>query len=74
MNTIMMNMNGPGIEIEATMLEEYGVEVMFSGWNPQVAMVVEQLRMAIDQQVILPAEMANANVDAFLQRLYEFQC
>ncbi len=74
MNTILMNMSSPGIEFETTMLEEYGFEVMFSGWNPQVAMVVEQLRMVIDQQVTLPAEIANVDVDAFLQKLYEFQC
>jgi hypothetical protein len=59
---------------ETTLLEEYGDEVMFSGWNPQVAAAVEQSLAVIDKHVILLGGLASVDVDSFLQNIYEHQC
>lgn len=73
MNTVLMNMSNPSIENETTTMEEYGAEVMFSGWNPQVAVAVEQSRAVFDKHATLLAGLANADIDAFLQKMYEYQ-
>lgn len=73
MNTVMMNMSSYSIENETTIVEEYGDEVMYAGWNPQVAVASEQPPALIDKHVTLPAGLANVDVDIFLQKMYEYQ-
>lgn len=71
---IVMNMSGYEIERKAEAVGEYGDEVMCSGWNPQLALVGDGPVAGMDKHAAFPAEMANVDVDAFLQKMYKFQC
>jgi hypothetical protein len=74
MNTVLMHMSSLGINNEATKMEDYSDEVMFAGWYPQLAMVIELSRTVIDRQITLPAGLVSVDLDTFLQKMYEFQC
>ncbi|MDO8925946.1 MAG: hypothetical protein Q7U94_03430 [Sideroxyarcus sp.] len=69
--TIVMNMNGYEIEREAVAVEQYGDEVMCAGWNPQLALVGEHTQTT--ERAAMPASLANADVDAFLNKMYAYQ-
>jgi hypothetical protein len=70
MNAVVMNMRGHTAGSGAGVPEEYGDEVMLSGWNPQVA-AVEQSLVEMDRYVARLAGMANVDIDSFLQKMYE---
>ncbi len=70
---IVMNMSGYEVEREVVVAEEYGDEVMCAGWNPQLALVSERSAAAADKQEAFPRELANADADAFLQKMYQYQ-
>jgi hypothetical protein len=74
MNTMVMNMDECNIEREAPMNEEYSEEVMCAGWNPQLALVAESPVARINKHVTLPDDLAYVDIDAFLKRMYEYQC
>ena len=74
MNTIVMNMDEGNIEREAPVNEEYGEEVMCAGWNPQLTLVAETSAARINKHVSLPEDLAYVDIDAFLKRMYEYQC
>jgi hypothetical protein len=71
MNTIL---NGCEIEREAPVNEGYGEEVLYAGWNPQLALAAESSVAKIDKHVNLPADLAYMDVDTFLKKMYEYQC
>lgn len=71
---IVMNMSGYEIEREVLVVEEYGDEVMCAEWNPQLALVSERPVAAVDKHIALPRELANVDVDTFLNKMYEYQC
>ena len=48
---------------------QYGVEVLCSGWNPLVTATAEPVEACRG----LIAELAGAEVEAFLARFYHFQ-
>lgn len=66
--TIVMNMSGYEVERVQAPLEEYGDEVLCSGWNPQLALV-----NAKSEHVELPPSLSNIDADAFLKKMYQFQ-
>lgn len=68
-----MNMSGYEIECEAVADEEYGDEVMYAGWNPQLASVGDQPVRKMDKHSPFPGELATADIDAFLQQMYTYQ-
>lgn len=68
-----MNMCGYEIEREAVTVEEYGDEVMCAGWNPQLQLVGDHPVPVMDKRASLPRELANADIEAFLQKMYEYQ-
>jgi hypothetical protein len=70
---IVMNMSGYGIEREVVAIEEYDEEVMNAGWNPQLVLASERPIAAGDRHMALPDEMANVDVETFLQKMYEYQ-
>jgi hypothetical protein len=74
MDTIVMDTNGCDIEHEALVVEEYGDEVMCAGWNPQLTLVGESPVAQVNRHVNLHADLANIDVDAFLKKMYEFEC
>lgn len=68
----VMNMSGYEIEREMV-VEEYGDEVMSAGWNPEVAMVADRLVEVTHDRAAFPGELANVDVDSFLQKMYRYQ-
>ena len=68
-----MNMSGCNIEHDALMTEQYGEEVMFAGWNPQLTLLGEDSLARINRHVNLIADWASMDADAFLKRMYECQ-
>lgn len=68
-----MNMSGYEIEREAVAVEEYGEEVMCSGWNPQLAAVGAESIAETGRRDAFPPGLAHRDVDAFLQKMYRFQ-
>jgi hypothetical protein len=71
---IVMNMSGYEIEHEVVVIEEYGDEVMCAGWNPQLAQIGDERVAKMDKIAAFPAELANVDADAFLQKMYRYQC
>jgi hypothetical protein len=69
----VMNMSGYEIEREAVAIEEYDDEVMNAGWNPQLVLVGERPVAAGERHRAIPDEMANVDVESFLQKMYEYQ-
>ncbi len=74
MDSVVMDMNGCNIEHEALVVEEYGEEVMFAGWNPQLTLLGESPVAQINRHVNLLTDLANMDIDAFLKKIYEYQC
>lgn len=63
-------MDMPNYELDGHEPDDYGTEVLCSGWNPLVAAIVEPLGQVCRE---LLAELATADVDAFLQQIYRSQ-
>jgi hypothetical protein len=68
MATAATNMNGCSIE------QEYGEEVMCAGWNPQLSQLKESPFARTNKYAALPVDLASLDVDAFLKKMYEYQC
>ena len=66
-------MNMSGYEIERELVEEYGDEVLCAGWNPQLELIGNHPVSIMDKRVAFSREMANVDIDAFLQKMYKFQ-
>lgn len=65
---ITMDMSSHEIEQDATELEEYGEEIMNTGWNPAVDMVSGL------QEIETPADVTTAVVaEIVLRKLYSYQ-
>ncbi len=73
MAAIWKDRNGSDFEQDAPLPERYSDEVMCAEWNPQIALVNEGLFARTGKHVALPADLSTVDVDAFLQRMYEFQ-
>ncbi|OIR03338.1 hypothetical protein GALL_146100 [mine drainage metagenome] len=70
--TTTMNTSGYEIERETGADGEYGDEVMYAGWNPQLASAGNQ-PVGEDKHPALPGELATVDIDAFLQKMYKYQ-
>lgn len=68
-----MNMSGYEIERGVDASEEYGDEVMCAGWNPQLDLVCNCPLSYMDKHEAFVCELANVDLDAFLQKMYKFQ-
>jgi hypothetical protein len=66
--TIVMNMSGYEIEHDSEAAREYGDEVMYTGWNPQLGEVTEST-----EKPGLPGGLAEVDVNAFLEKMYKYQ-
>ncbi len=69
----IMNMNGYEIEREGVPVEDYGDEIMCAGWNPQMALAHNYLINNKDRHSALASEIANVDIEVFLQKMYKFQ-
>ena len=68
-----MNMSGYEVEREVVLVEEYGDEVMFAEWNPQLAQVSDLPVATEVKRAAFPPELANVDVHTFLQKMYEYR-
>ncbi len=60
------------IETE-TVEEEYGDEVLYAEWNPQLDLAGSSFD-AQDDWHVMPADLVDVDTDAFLRKMYEYQC
>lgn len=67
MSIMTMNMCSGKLERETPVASEYDDEILSSGWNPVIglAQLVPETR-----QHALPAELANADIEQFLRKMY----
>jgi hypothetical protein len=68
-----MNMSGYEIEREEVNVAEYGDDVMYAEWNPQLAQLSDLPATEKDKNATFLPELANVDVDNFLKRMYEYQ-
>ena len=66
MGTMIMNMSQGNIERDEPATIEYNDEVMYSEWNPTLAMT--QL-VPEDRHKAFPAEFANVDLELFLKKM-----
>jgi hypothetical protein len=67
MSTMTMNMSQGNIERDESVTAEYADEIMYSGWNPVIAMT--QL-VPEDKHRSFPAELATVDLELFLHKMY----
>lgn len=67
MSTMIMNMSQGNIERDESVTEDYGDEIMCSGWNPVVAMTH---LVPEDKHRSFPAELVGVDLEAFLAKMY----
>jgi hypothetical protein len=72
---IVMNMSSYEIERNDAVEAEYGEEVLCSGWNPAVALACQQHALpTADSKMAMPSSLAAMDAEAFLQKMYAWQC
>ncbi len=71
MDTIVQ---GCVIEHEALEIEKYGEEILFAGWNPQLALARENPLVRTGKHIRPPADLLDKDIDAWLKKMYEYQC
>ena len=70
---IVMNMSSYEIELDP-MKTEHGEEVMCAGWNTAVALVCQQpVLEPTNRRTTMPADLALADAELFLQKMYACQ-
>ena len=70
---IVMDMSSYEIEC-SSMKAEYGEEIMCAGWNPSIALVSQQqLAATANRPAPMSADLATADANSFLQKMYEYQ-
>lgn len=67
MSSMTMNMSQGNIERDESVTAEYADEIMYSGWNPVIAMT--QL-VPEDKHRSFPAEFGAVDVELFLHKMY----
>lgn len=71
--TTTMNMSGYEIERKVAAVEEYGEEVMCAGWNPELELVGDRPVPEVDRHAVFARELADADIDVFLRKMYKYQ-
>jgi hypothetical protein len=71
---VVMNMSSYEIERDDAMEAEYGEEVLYSGWNPAIALTCQQhLLHGTDGPMTMPSSLATVDAEVFLQKMYACQ-
>jgi hypothetical protein len=71
---VVMNMSNYEIERDDAMEAEYGEEVLYSGWNPAVALACQQHSLQdAGGSVTMPSSLATVDAEVFLQKMYACQ-
>lgn len=66
---IVMNMTSYEIERDVSMEAEYADEIACAGWNPSVSLACQQ-HVRSEKRFTMPAELAEVDVEQFLQKMY----
>lgn len=66
---VTMDMSSYEIERGDAPEAAYGEEVMYSGWNPMVALAVAQT----ERGMTMPSSLAVADAETFLEKMYACQ-
>ncbi len=69
--TIVMNMSSYEIERVEEVAEPYGDEVMYAGWNPQLAQT--EVTHIAPSRSAFPPSLAEEDIEAFLHKMYSSQ-
>jgi hypothetical protein len=69
---IVMNISGYEIEREKVTLDEYDDERQYAEWVPQLDIGDSRVH-EMDKTGEFPGELANVDVDAFLEKMYEYR-
>lgn len=69
-----MNISMNGQYEDNSLESEYGEEVMFAGWNPDVSLLMcqQQSRVLVEEQS-MPVDLAMEDAGLFLQKMYANQ-
>ena len=71
---ITMNMNSYEIERDDFMEDEYGIEILYSGWNSDLALVCPQPALPDNNNhMTLPSSLATVDAEEFLKKMYACQ-
>ncbi|MBI5891939.1 MAG: hypothetical protein HZB47_14925 [Nitrosomonadales bacterium] len=70
---IVMNMSGYEVEREVEAADEYGDEVMCAEWVPALAQMNDGHVVEMDKHTPFSPELAIADVDVFLEKMYRNQ-
>jgi hypothetical protein len=69
-----VKMSSYKVDLAETITDEYGDEVLCSGWNPAVALACQQyLAPRSELPISIPASLALVDAEVFLQRMYAYQ-
>lgn len=68
---IVMDMSSYAVERVEEVVETYDDEVMYAGWNPQLA-VAETAHIA-PAHPAFPSSLAEADIETFLRKMYANQ-
>lgn len=69
--TIVMNMSSYEIERVEEVVETYDDEVMYAGWNPQLAQ--SEVTHIAPAHAAFPPSLADADIETFLHKMYANQ-
>jgi hypothetical protein len=70
---VNMDMSNYEIEYE-TIEDEYGEEILCSGWNPEVDSVRQQLQLVpTSEQLAMPEGLATEVAELFMRKMYSYQ-
>lgn len=72
MSIITMSMSQYEIEQDGSITEGYGDEVLCAGWNPAIALQ-QRAYIEKEQRAAIPPELAAADIDLFLKKMYAYQ-
>ena len=70
-----VNMDMSNYEIEYERIEDdYGEEILCSGWNPEVDSVRQQLQLVpTSEQLAMPEGLATEVAELFMRKMYSYQ-
>lgn len=68
-----MKISGYEIEREEVAADEYGDEAKRAEWNLHLGLISELPAATTDKHTAFPPELAHVDVDAFLEKMYEYR-
>lgn len=69
MSIVTMEMSKYAVERDSSVIVEYGDEVLYAGWNPELAL----REKVASEHVTMPLSLIPVDVAVFLKRMYAYQ-